>query len=114
MRVVVARPAHERDARDDRPVAVAADDLLGPEPVLDREIVASGNRPSSAAAASSRPVALVATIATSSGGQLSRIGRRVDTPREVGAPVTVSPSLSSARACSGRRVRTQTSATRLR
>ena len=33
--VAATVPAHERDSRDERPVAVAADDLLRPEPVLD-------------------------------------------------------------------------------
>ena len=35
VRVGMPRPAHERHTRDERPVAVAAHDLLGAEPVLD-------------------------------------------------------------------------------
>ena len=35
MGVRVPRPAHERDAGDDRPVAVSTDDLLGTDPVQD-------------------------------------------------------------------------------
>ena len=34
--VAVARPAHEGDGGEERPVAVRGDDLLGAEPVLDR------------------------------------------------------------------------------
>ena len=85
-----------------------------PRPFWIVTTVASGKRPASERAASSSPVAFVATIATSISGSSAGSSVAWSLPVNSARPVTSSPSASSARACSGRRVSTQTSATRLR
>ena len=68
VRVRVARPAHERDARDDRPVAGARTTSSAPRPFRTVMIVASGKRPARERAAASSPAALVATMPRSNAG----------------------------------------------
>src|SRR5574337_1074179 len=73
--------------------------------------VAPGKRPSSDCAAASRPVAFVATIATSNGGSWSGSLVAVTRASRSLLPLTRRPSRSRASACSRRRVRTETSQT---
>jgi hypothetical protein len=76
-------PRHERDRRDERPVAVGADDVLGPEPVLDRHH--RGARKQSGQASSRR--VQVRRLRGQDGqvdiGQISGIRRRRDRRREL-------------------------------
>ena len=111
VRVGVLGTAHEGDRRDDRPVAVGADDLLRAEPVEHRHHIASGTA-RERLRCRCQPVAFVATMTRSTGGRSVRIAEGVDLEHEGRCrPLTRRPSAFSASACSRRRVSTQTSAT---
>ena len=97
VRVAVARAAHERDRREERPRALRADDLLGAEPVLHGHHRRAGEVPGEAPCQRVE-VAALAREDDEVGVELRRIGRRRHARGEVGAARDADALARSARA----------------